>query len=41
MSLTTTLATPNMPKNRASGNRRIRNWLSNMSRIHMTNLVDD
>jgi hypothetical protein len=34
------LATPDMPENRASGNRRIRDWLSKVSRIHMTNSVD-
>jgi hypothetical protein len=40
MSLTTTLTTPDMLKNKASGNRRIRDWLSKISRIHMTNSVD-
>jgi hypothetical protein len=30
-----------MLENRASGNRRIRDWPSMVSRIHMTNSVDD
>jgi hypothetical protein len=33
MSLTTTLAITDMPENRASGNRRIRDWLRKVSRI--------
>jgi hypothetical protein len=41
MSLTTTLATLDMQENRASGNRRIRDWSSKVSRIHMTNSVDN
>jgi hypothetical protein len=40
MSLTTTLATPDMSKNRASENRRIRDWWSKVLRIHMTNSMD-
>jgi hypothetical protein len=36
MSLTTTLEKLDMPENRASGNRRIRDWSSKVSRIHMT-----
>jgi hypothetical protein len=40
MSLTTTLAQPDMLKNRGSGNKRMRYWPSIVLRIHMTNSVD-
>jgi hypothetical protein len=40
MSLTTTSATPIMPKNRGSGNKRMEDWPSKVLRIHTINSMD-
>jgi hypothetical protein len=41
MSLTTISITLVMLENRGSDNRRMKDWLGKVLRIHMTNSVDD